>query len=357
MNGERCMQDAQMRMFIQSESFRIRLQKPSILGSGQRIQILLQAEGEQSLTVRYSMLATHTSATGSTALATISNTSQAWQQLDNSAYSFHGLHMTWDRPPSSDAELDLDADVSRFAAKKFFFVEFAADCQRTQPCAEDGDTFETVLGVVTRSNQIELHSAVTVTTMVQSLLSCEHSKVWVELDVLSVPQSSAIRVHLEAYDVDNLPVAQTRAEVEFRFGGQALPVQWSRGSNEYIADVPTSLTDSAGQYELNVTAVSGWTLSGSTAGCVLFRRSITVKSDTKQIVLASCLVALLVLCAAAFGFMLHRNRARAREFLRSMFSLELFVVVEMCAELWVRPLFCSNEVVAHLRVIVWACRT
>jgi len=156
--------------------------------------------------------------------------------------------------------------------------------------------------------------------------------------VLSVPQSSAIRVLLKAYDVDNLPVAQTRAEVEFRFGGQALPVQWSRGSNEYTADVPTSLTDSAGQYELKVTAVSGWTLSGSTAGCVLFRRSITVTSDTKQIVLASCLVALLVLSAAVFGFMLYRNRARAKEFLRSMFSLELFVVVEMCAELWVRPL-------------------
>jgi hypothetical protein len=265
--------------------------------------------------------------------------------LDNGTYAFYGLQMRWDRPPSSDVELDLDADSSRFAAKKIFDVDFAADCHGTQPCAQDGDTFETVLSVVTLSGQAELRSAVaelrsavTVTAMVESKLSCEHSKVWVELDVLRVPQSSAIRVHLKAYDVDNLPVAQTRAEVEFRFGGRALPVQWSRGSNEYIADVPTSLTDSAGQYELNVTAVSGWTLSGSTAVCVLFRRSITVTSDTKQIVLASCLVALLVLCAAVFGFMLHRNRARVREFLRSMFSLELFVVVEMCAELWVRPL-------------------
>jgi hypothetical protein len=272
-------------------------------------------------------------------------------------YAFHGLHMAWDRPPSSDAELDLDADSSRFAAAKAFVVDFAADCHGTRPCAQDGDTFETVLSVATWSDQAELHSAVTITAVVESMLSCVHSKVWVELDLLSVPQSSAIRVHLEAYDVDNLPVAQTRAEVEFRFDGQALPVRWSRGSNEYTADVPTSLTSSAGQYELNVTAVNGWTLSGSVAGCVLFRRSITVTSDTKQIVLASCLVALLVLCAAAFGFMLHRNRARAREFLRSMFSLELFVVVEMCAELWVRPLCAAIRWPPTSGVMVWACRT
>jgi hypothetical protein len=265
--------------------------------------------------------------------------------------------MAWDRPPSSDAKLDLDANSSRFAAKKVFDVEFAADCQGTQPCAQDGDTFKTVLGVVTGSDEAELRSEVTVTTVVESILSCRHSKVWIEPDVLSVPQSSAIRVILKAYDVDNLPVAQTRAEVEFRFGGQALPVQWSRGSNEYTADVSTYLTDSAGQYELKVTAVSGWTLSGGTAGCVLFRRSITVTSDTKQIVLASCLVALLVLSAAVFGFMLHRNRARAREFLRSIFSLELFVVVEMCAELWVRPLCAAIRWPPTSGVMVWACRT
>jgi hypothetical protein len=344
-------------MLIQSESFTMHLQKPSSFGSGQRIQILLQAEGEQSLRVRYSTLATRTIASGSAAVGSISNTSEARQRLDNRTYAFYGLHMAWDRPPSSDAKLDLDANSSRFAAKKVFDVDFAADCRGTQPCAQDGDTFKTVLGVVTGSDEAELRSAVTVTTVVEAILSCRHSKVWVERDVLSVPQSSAIRVLLKAYDVDNLPVAQTRAEVEFRFGGQALPVQWSRGSNEYTADVSTYLTDSAGQYELKVTAVSGWPLSGGTAGCVLFRRSITVTSDTKQIVLASCLVALLVLSASVFGFMLHRNRARAREFLRSIFSLELFVVVEMCAELWVRPFYAAVLWSPTLGVMVWACRT
>jgi hypothetical protein len=338
MDGQHCVQDAEIRMLIQSQSFAMRLQKPSSLGSGQRIQILLHAEGEHALTVRYSMLATRMSVSGSAAFGSISNTSAAWQQLDNGTYAFYGLHILWDRPPSSDAELDLDADSSRFAAEKTFVLDFAADCHGAQPCAQDGDTFETVLGVATQSDQAELRSAVTFTAVVESLLSCEHSKVWVELDVRSVPQSSAIRVHLKAYDVDNLPVAQTRAEVEFHFDGQALPVQWSRGSHEYTADVPADLTENAGEYELNVTAVSGWTLSGGTVGCVLFRRSITVTSDAKQIVLASCLAALLVLSAAVFGFMLYRNRARAGEFLRSIFSLELFLVVEMCAEIWVRPL-------------------
>ena len=88
-----------MRMLIQSKSFTMRLQKPSSLGSGQRIQILLQAEGEHALTVRYSILATRTSGSGSAAVNSISNISEAWQQLDNGTYAFYGLQMAWDRPP------------------------------------------------------------------------------------------------------------------------------------------------------------------------------------------------------------------------------------------------------------------
>jgi hypothetical protein len=143
---------------------------------------------------------------------------------------------------------------------------------------QDGDTFETVLSIVARSDATDLQSAVSVTTVVESLLSCKYSRVWVEHDVSSVPQSSAIRVRLEAYDVDNLPIAQTRADVEFRFDGRAVPVQWSRGSNMYTADVPADLTQNPGEYNLTVTATSAWTRSGSKASCVLFHRTIIVKA-------------------------------------------------------------------------------
>ena len=109
----------------------------------------------------------------------------------------------------------------------------------------------------------------------------------------------------------------------------------------YTADVPADLTQNPGEYNLSVTATSAWTRSGSKASCVLFHRVITVQADAKQIILASCVAALLVVSGGGFAFMLYRNRARAREYLRSIFSLELFLAVDICVELWVRPIpFC-----------------
>jgi hypothetical protein len=249
--------------------------------------------------------------------------------------------MVWDRPPSADAQLDLNANEARFAVAKAFVVEFATECHGAWECMQDGDTFETVLSIVARSDATDLQSAVSVTTVVESLLSCKYSRVWVEADVSSVPQSSAIRVRVKAYDVDNLPIAQTRTDVEFRFDGKAVPVQWSRGSNMYTADVPADLTQNPGEYNLTVTATSAWTRSGSKASCVLFHRVITVQADAKQIILASCVAALLVVGVGGFALMLYRNRARAGEYLRSIFSLELFLAIEICMELWVRPIpFC-----------------
>jgi len=281
MDGRRCAQDAKIRMSVQSESFMMRMQKPSSLGSGKRIQIVLQAEGEHALMVGYSMRATHISASSHAASGSVSNTSLEWGRLDNWTFSFYGLHMVWDRPPSADAQLDLNANEARFAVAKAFVVEFATECHGAWQCMQDGDTFETVLSIVARSDPTDLQSAVSVTTVVESLLSCKYSRVWVEADVSSVPQSSAIRVRLEAYDVDNLPIAQTRADVEFRFDGQgrsqAVPVQWSRGSNMYTADVPADLTRNSGEYNLTVTVTSAWTRSGSKASCVLFHRTIIVK--------------------------------------------------------------------------------
>jgi hypothetical protein len=62
--------------------------------------------------------------------------------------------------------------------------------------------------------------------------------VWVEGGAPSVQASSAIVVRLRALDVDALPIDQTHAEVEFRFGNRTVPVNWNRGSNEYVASVP-----------------------------------------------------------------------------------------------------------------------
>jgi hypothetical protein len=84
-------------------------------------------------------------------------------------------------------------------------------------------------------------------------------------------------MQLSANDVDNLPVNFTRAEISLIFAGLNVPIQWSRGSNEYIADVPTEFTGQPGRYDLVVSASNAWNETGSAASCELLRRTITVK--------------------------------------------------------------------------------
>ncbi len=109
----------------------------------------------------------------------------------------------------------------------------------------------------------------------------------------------------------------------------------------YTADVPAGFTQNPGEYNLNVRATGAWNSSGSKASCVLFHRVITVEADAKQLILASSLAALLAASFGGLAFMVYRNRARAREYLRSIASMELFLVIEICVELWVRPIpFC-----------------
>jgi hypothetical protein len=112
------------------------------------------------------------------------------------------------------------------------------------------------------------------------LLSCENSAVWVEGDAVAVPPSGHIRVRLAAYEAENVPMKQTRAEVEFRFGEQVLPVQWSRGSNLYGAEVSADLTQNEGEYELEVVAIYARSnTSRHATSCILFRRMIIVKEQ------------------------------------------------------------------------------
>jgi hypothetical protein len=91
-----------------------------------------------------------------------------------------------------------------------------------------------------------------------------------------------MRVHVLANDVDNLPMSFTRAEITLVFGGRQIPMQWSRGSNHYVADVPA---DQPGVYDIVVNASRAWSKvghatwseTGQATSCELVRRTITVK--------------------------------------------------------------------------------
>jgi hypothetical protein len=121
--------------------------------------------------------------------------------------------------------------------------------------------------------------------------------VHIEPNAESVPIASLIRVHLFAKDVDDLPISFTRAEVSLGFGDQTIPMQWSRGSNQYVADVPAELIAQPGRYDLVVRANNAWDETGPAPSCELLRSTITVREElnTQWILVGAAAAAIVVI--------------------------------------------------------------
>jgi hypothetical protein len=98
-------------------------------------------------------------------------------------------------------------------------------------------------------------------------------------------------------DVDDLPINFTRAEISLMFGAQTIPMQWSRGSNDYFAAVPAELTAQPGRYNLLVRASNAWNETGPIASCELLRRTVIVQEglNTQWILAGAAATAVLVI--------------------------------------------------------------
>jgi hypothetical protein len=150
-----------------------------------------------------------------------------------------------------------------------------------------------------------------------------------------------MRVRLLAFDVDNLTIAHTRVPIEFRFNNESLPVRWEGGSNSYAADVSAALTQFSGEYELLVAVESGWNhTTRNVTRCELMRTMIVVESDSKEIIVAACLASVLVLTLGLLGYLVYRNKERAKEILLSFLNFEGLLIAELCMEAWVRGALC-----------------
>ncbi len=206
-----------------------------------------------------------------------------------------GHHIIWEGTlPSVDGAVDLSFDAGKFLFSQTFGLAIELNCTEGEPCVEDGDTVNTVVTAVAASDG--LVSAVMISTTVESLVSCEHSTVWVEPDV--VPISTTIRVHFFAKDVDKLPVRFTRAEINLVFAGRRIAVEWSRGSNEYVADVPAELTGKPGLYDLVMSVSNAWNrTAGQAASCELLRRTVIVQEglNTQWILAGAAATAVVVI--------------------------------------------------------------
>jgi hypothetical protein len=273
-DGQQCSQEPSVSMLLQSQELSVTVSKPSI--GGTTVQVVVGAGGESRMVAVYSASMVHRSAKKGDGAQR--NSSRIWSRLDEQRLSLDGHHVVWSPvPPANDSIIELDGGFQRYTATKMYSFQLGLDCHSEPACAADGDTVETVLEVASGSGLGGVQSAVRITTHVQSVISCDHSKARIEYDLHSVSASTAMRVHLDAYDVDSLPVSFTRAEINIMFDDQAIPMQWSRGSNEYSADLPAELTKTPGLFHLVVSARNAWNDTGPVTSCELLRRTITVK--------------------------------------------------------------------------------
>ena len=325
-DGGSCVQDTSVDMLIQSRHMIFQVHKPG--NHTEMVHVVVRAEGEQPFTAPFAMSMARTSSREQAA-----NTS-AWGRIDERRLSLDGHHVLWVTPPSNDSQFDLDLERQLFSATKEYMLQLRLDCGGVQPCVADGDKVMTVLSIGDASSPSRQRVAVSITTEVAALVSCQRTMVWVEGGAQGVRASSAIVVRLRAVDVDALPIDQTRAEVEFRFGNQTVPVNWNRGSNEYVASVPAELTGQAGEYELVVTATHGWDEDAKQqARCVLLRRKIQVDEGFNSSLVLAISLSCCVVCVIGLVVWVRRRSEQLRHILTMVLTEVGKLIMSICFEL------------------------
>jgi hypothetical protein len=174
---------------------------------------------------------------------------------------------------------------------------------------------------------------VKIRTVIESILSCDNSRVLALPADIIVSRATRIRLKFFANDVDDAPVRYTRGEVQFRWAGKSFAAVWVPGRNEYVADIPSQWTEVEGEYALTVSIRNGWKSSQLVEECVVFERVITVQGDAGQIIVAACLASLLMVSMFAVAFFIHRRTKSVKAFLVSFLKVEVILAVEICLEL------------------------
>jgi hypothetical protein len=273
-DGRQCEQDTSLRAVLESELVTVDVTKPGKL-TNRTLTLVVNAHGETDLAVAFDVSMTRFEASSRVEVA-----ANGSLHLNQSSMSAFGQHIEWKQQPPATWHASLDGSKLKFADSTRHEFTVRLECDLGKPnCAADGDVITTVVQLAS-AKESHLRSEVRVVTQVQSLLSCLHTRATtrVEPDSESVAIASSIRVHVFASDVDNLPMGFTRADINLVFGGRSVPVQWSRGSNHYVAELPAELTSQPGLYTLVISANNAlMNKTGSVESCELLHRAITVK--------------------------------------------------------------------------------
>jgi ribosomal silencing factor RsfS len=293
------------------------LQKP---GNHSDMRIVVEAKGERTVPLEYRATMTRSKAAVDTVEQQNGTWARNWSRLDEQQLSVHGHHLIWAAPPSTaSGGIPLNAEAQKFSGSTDLSFKLRLDCDGAQACIEDGDTVETVIAVGSPGSALDLEPEVRIVARVQSLLSCRHTRALIEPGLERLPISTRIRVRVFANDVDNLPVNFTRGEIHLGFSDHSIPMQWSRGSNEYAADV---LTEKPGLFNLVLSATNAWNeTAGQATSCELLRRAITVEeglSSTSWILVGAGTAAVAIV--GGLALIVRKRHAHLQAILAMLFT-------------------------------------
>jgi serine/threonine protein kinase len=313
-DGQRCQQRTSIDLLTQTRSVTISVQKPSFRADA--IAVVFAAVGETGFTASYNMSMVRVRPTDGVTLQGPNSTRRGWSSINQQRMSMDGHHIIWQgAPPSADSAVDLNFDAEKFTFSRTFALSIELNCIAREPCIQDGDTVHTL--VTSASASDGLVAEVMIISTIESLVSCNHSRSWIEgltPDEQTVSALYPMKVRFDALDCDGLPIKYTRADVAFTFGNKPLAVTWNRGSNEYIADVPSTMMEQPGAYKLVVSAINGWdSTSSRLTTCVVLSRTIEVVQSVNlqpMIVAVSVAGSLIALVAVVSGVVLRWYRIK-----------------------------------------------
>ena len=117
------------------------------------------------------------------------------------------------------------------------------------------------------------------------------------------------------------------------------PMEFQRTptSNEYVADVSSDRTADSGDYELIVTATSGWSSSGGATSCVVRRKIAVVEALNLQMIVVGTIVGTLLVALLLLAiYVMRSHRAATKRILVSFMKHEGVLGVKLAWEFWVR---------------------
>jgi hypothetical protein len=125
-------------------------------------------------------------------------------------------------------------------------------------------------------------SAVRMTTLVESMVSCENTRAFFldEAQITAVEASRSIELVLEALDADMMPLRFTAVAISCSFGEKpCIVAARTPGKHLYAISVPSDFTRDAGMYDLVISLIDGWnSSSGRQVQCVVLRHVVAVSA-------------------------------------------------------------------------------